>query len=139
MAIDSMQRAFDLWQTYLDPIRCLRALFALATSIDAPAATTAHARAAVLHLAGSHTALFIATLSSDIVEAGSVKERTAVMKLCIHVARRRPAALQPNLGRLVEAVVHSLDPTRTTMRESIQQTATVIINELISVLVKTWV
>jgi tetrahydromethanopterin S-methyltransferase subunit B len=37
-----------------------------------------------------------------------------------------------NLGRLVEAVVHSLDPTRTTMRESVQQTATVILNELIS-------
>jgi hypothetical protein len=74
----------------------------------------------------------MSTLAADIVDADTIAERTAVMKLCVHVARKKPVVLFANLGRLVEAVVHSLDPTRTTMRESVQQTATVILNELVS-------
>lgn len=57
------------------------------------------------------------------------------MKLCVFVARKKPSVLLPSLPRLAEAVVKSLDPTRVNMRESIQQTATVILNELVS----TWV
>lgn len=54
------------------------------------------------------------------------------MKLCVFIARKKPIVLLPSLPRLAEAVVKSLDPTRVRMRESIQQTATVILNELVS-------
>lgn len=132
LAIDLAQKGFDIWQNYIDPMELLRSLFGIATSPRGAAREAAHARVAVLQLASSHTPLFMSTLSADIVDAQTIAERAAVMKLCVHVARKKPIVLFHNLGRLVEAVVHSLDPTRTTMRESIQQTATVILNELVS-------
>lgn len=36
-----------------------------------------------------------------------------------------------SLPRLAEAVVKSLDPTVTALRETVQQSATVILNELV--------
>jgi len=128
-----VQRGFDIWQNYVDPMQLLRSLFAIATSSQTSSSEGTHARLAVLQLATTYTPLFMSTLAADIVDAQTIAERAAVMKLCVHVARKKPIVLFANLGRLVEAVVHSLDPTRTTMRESIQQTATVILNELVSI------
>lgn len=45
---------------------------------------------------------------------------------------QKPLILYPNLPRLAEAVVKSLDPTVTAMREAVVQAATVMINELVS-------
>lgn len=53
------------------------------------------------------------------------------MKLCVYMARKRPDVLENSLPRVVEAVVKSLDPNVGKMREDVQQTATVILNELV--------
>ena len=134
-SIDFAQKGFDIWQAYIDPADMLRSLFDLAVMKDEDVKggrLMAHARTAVLQLASSAGALFISTVTLDIVTAETVPRRNAIMKLCVFIARKKPTILLPSLPRLAEAVVKSLDPTRVRMRESIQQTATVILNELVS-------
>jgi hypothetical protein len=134
-AIDFAHKGFGIWQAYIDPADLLRSLFDLAVMKDEDAKggqLMTHARTAVLQLASSAGPLFISTMTLDIVTAETIPRRNAIMKLCVFIARRRPTILLPSLPRLAEAVVKSLDPTRVRMRESIQQTATVILNELVS-------
>lgn len=134
LAIDYSFRGFDVWQNYVDPSDMLKALFGLAVPKDTKSVgsvVVGHARVAVLHLAASASAIFVTTLSLGIVDASTVEEREAVMRLCIFIARKKPKVLFPSVPRLAEAVVKSLDPTRVTMRESIQETATIILNELV--------
>lgn len=132
LAIDLCARGFSIWQSYVDPSDLLRALFALVVSRQASPAVIAQARVATLKLATTASALFVTTLSMDVIAAETVPARESAMKLCVFVARKRPEALYPNLPRLVEAVVRSLDPTRVTARESIQRAATVILGELVA-------
>ncbi len=134
LAIDLCHKGFDVWQNYVDPSELLRSLFALAVPKDInPSNSTvaAHARNAVLHLAADSSPMFVTTLSMDIMDARSVEERDSVMRLCVFVARKKPRLLFPSVPRVAEAVVKSLDPTRVHMRESIQETATIILNELV--------
>lgn len=132
IAIDLTAKGFDVWQAFADPADLLRSVFDLAVVKDlGTAATMSHARTAVLQLATSSATLFISTVTLDIVTAETVARRDAIMKLCVFIARRRPAILMTSLPRLAEAVVKSLDPTRVRMRDSIQQTATVILGELV--------
>lgn len=44
---------------------------------------------------------------------------------------QKPLILYSNLPRLVETVVKSLDPKISSLRETVQQTATFILNELV--------
>ncbi|GHJ83909.1 hypothetical protein NliqN6_0311 [Naganishia liquefaciens] len=135
LAIDLAGRGFDIWQNFCDPSDMLRALFSLAVRKDEDGrhhSPIAHARAAVIQLASTCGAIFITTITMDILDAKTIAQRNAIMKLCVFVARKKPSVLLPSLPRLAEAVVKSLDPTRVHMRESIQQTATVILNELVS-------
>ena len=134
-SIDFAHKGFDIWQAYVDPADLLRSLFDLAVMKEDDvkgAHLMAHARTAVLQLASSAGPLFISTVTLDIVTAETIPRRNAIMKLCVFIARKKPTILLPSLPRLAEAVVKSLDPTRVRMRESIQQTATVILNELVS-------
>lgn len=135
LAIDLAGRGFDIWQNFCDPSDMLRALFSLAVRKDEDGrhhSPIAHARAAVIQLASTSGAIFITTITMDILDAKTIAQRNAIMKLCVFVARKKPSVLLPSLPRLAEAVVKSLDPTRVHMRDSIQQTATVILNELVS-------
>lgn len=53
------------------------------------------------------------------------------MKLCVFMARKKPAVLENGLPRIAEAVVKSLDPNVGKMRDDVWQAATVILNELV--------
>ncbi|KAJ9103892.1 hypothetical protein QFC21_002355 [Naganishia friedmannii] len=135
LAVDLTGRGFDIWQNFIDPSDMLRSLFTIAVGKDEDGqhqSIIAHARAAVIQLASTSGAIFITTITMDILDAKTIAQRNAIMKLCVFVARKKPIVLLPSLPRLAEAVVKSLDPTRVNMRESIQQTATVILNELVS-------
>jgi hypothetical protein len=122
-SIDFAHKGFDIWQAYVDPADLLRSLFDLAVMKEDDV------KGGHLMTAGP---LFISTVTLDIVTAETIPRRNAIMKLCVFIARKKPTILLPSLPRLAEAVVKSLDPTRVRMRESIQQTATVILNELVS-------
>jgi hypothetical protein len=147
IATELCSLGFEIWQNYIDAMELLRLLFDRATGLQA--STRSLARTAVLHVAGVNTPLFMTTLLFDILNPSDVVHRNATMKLlgfmvrkvsCFSLASRavliprsnqKPLVLYTSLPRLAEAVVKSLDPTVTSLRESIQQAATVILSELV--------
>ncbi|KAL8287278.1 hypothetical protein RQP46_003730 [Phenoliferia psychrophenolica] len=133
IATELCTRGFEIWQNYVDAMPLVRQLFGLATGRTAATPNDLRnlARLATLHVAGVNTPLFMTTLSFDILNAQSAAHRNATMKLLGFMVRKKPLVLYTSLPRLAEAVVKSLDPTVTSMRESVQQAATVILNELV--------
>lgn len=130
LAIELCSKGYTIWQTFVDPMDLLRRLFHLSTRKDS-SHVNAQARLAVLHVASSNPALFMSTLSMDILDAQSAEGRTSIMKLCVFMARKKPEVLEHGLPRIAEAVVKSLDPNIGKMREDVWQAATVILNELV--------
>ena len=106
----------------------LRRLFQIATRTTGNAA---QARLAALQVASSNPALFMSTLSMDILDAKTAEGRNSIMKLCVFMARKKPELLEHGLPRIAEAVVKSLDPNVGKMRDDVWQAATVILNELV--------
>ncbi|KAK0185711.1 hypothetical protein F5146DRAFT_1071194 [Armillaria mellea] len=135
LAIDLCSRGFHVWQHYIDVMEILRALFVLATTSrkDAISAQNigAQARLAVLHIAASNTPLFMTTLGLDILSPADVEYRKSIMQIVAFLIRKRPMVLYPNLPKLMEAVVKSLDPNSTSHRDAILDTATEIIGHVV--------
>ncbi|KAK0459983.1 uncharacterized protein EV420DRAFT_1534284 [Desarmillaria tabescens] len=135
LAIDLCSRGFHVWQHYIDAMEILRALFVLATTSRKEAIsaqnTGAQARLAVLHIAASNTPLFMTTLGLDILSPANVEYRKSIMQIVAFLIRKRPMVLYPNLPKLMEAVVKSLDPNSTSHRDAILDTATEIIGHVV--------
>lgn len=110
----------------------LRSLFHLATAKAAAGGLTLQARNASFHVASTNTPLFMTTLSYDIINAASPDQRNATMKLVALLAKRKPLILYSSLPRILEAVVKSLDPNVTAMRDTVHSTATVILESLVN-------
>ncbi|KAG5336899.1 hypothetical protein C0989_011594, partial [Termitomyces sp. Mn162] len=131
-------RGFHIWQHFIDAMEILRALFSLATSSRKESINLqnvgSQARLAVLQIATSNTALFMTTLGLDILTPPTLEHRKAVMQIVAFLIKKRPLVLQPNIPKLMEAVVRSLDPNVTTHREAVIDTVT----EIISYVVKTF-
>ncbi|KAJ7626280.1 hypothetical protein DFH06DRAFT_737359 [Mycena polygramma] len=135
LAIDLCSRGFHIWQHYIDAMEILRALFTLATSsrkemISAQNAGP-QARLAVLQIASNNTALFMTSLALDILNPLGVEHRKSVMQIVAFLIRKRPLVLYPNLPRLMEAVVKSLDPNSNANREAVLDTATEILGHVV--------
>ncbi|GEM10247.1 WD repeat protein [Rhodotorula toruloides] len=133
MATELCSRGFAVWQNYVDAMSLVRNLFAIAIGRNPaiPNDLRILARNATLHVAGSNTPLFMTTLIFDILNAPTAQARNATLKLLGFVIRKKPLILYSNLPRLVETVVKSLDPKISSLRETVQQTATFILNELV--------
>ncbi|OXG25397.1 hypothetical protein C367_03219 [Cryptococcus neoformans Ze90-1] len=138
LAVELCSKGFTIWQSYVDPSDLLRRLFHLATNKEPPSmpshsstSIAAQARLAILLVASSNPPLFMSTLSMDILDAKSAESRSSIMKLCVFMARKKPAVLENGLPRIAEAVVKSLDPNVGKMRDDVWQAATVILNELV--------
>ncbi|KAF7767943.1 hypothetical protein Agabi119p4_7186 [Agaricus bisporus var. burnettii] len=138
LAIDLCSRGFNVWQHYIDAMEILRSLFMLATTAKkndiSPQNVGTQARAAVLLIATNNTPLFMSTLGLDILTPPTLENRRAVLQIVAFLIRKRPSVLQPNLPKLMEAVVKSLDPNNTTNRDAVLDTAT----EIIGYVVKTF-
>ncbi|KAF8065183.1 hypothetical protein FPV67DRAFT_1501698 [Lyophyllum atratum] len=138
LAIDLCSRGFHIWQHYIDAMEILRALFTLATSSRKDSINLqnvgSQARLAVLQIATSNTALFMTTLGLDILTPPTLEHRRSVMQIVAFLIRKRPLVLQPNIPKLMEAVVKSLDPNITTHREAVLDSAT----EIVGYVVKTF-
>ncbi|SAM68743.1 uncharacterized protein UBRO_00741 [Ustilago bromivora] len=140
VAIELCRSGFSMWQHYFDATEVVHSLFALSTSTTSSGSSgsggdselRALARSATLQIAAENTPLFMTTLSLDILHARSAAHCAATMRLVAFMVRKRPSVLVANLPRLAEAVVKSLDPTHTTMREAVVNAATVMISELVS-------
>ncbi|KAJ7505803.1 hypothetical protein B0H11DRAFT_1851029 [Mycena galericulata] len=135
LAIDLCSRGFHIWQHYIDAMEILRALFTLATSSRKETISAQNAgpqaRLAVLQIASNNTALFMTTLALDILNPLGVEHRKSVMQIVAFLIRKRPLVLYPNLPRLMEAVVKSLDPNSTSNREAVLDTATEILGHVV--------
>ncbi|KAH7337021.1 hypothetical protein B0J17DRAFT_718925 [Rhizoctonia solani] len=135
LSIELTSRGFQVWQHHVDAMEMLRALFefAVAPSGGGKNAGGKEARAAVLQIAASSTPLFMTTLSLDITQPKSMEHRCATMQLVAFIVRKKPLVLYPNLPRLIEAVVKSLDPNSTTARDAIVDAATEILAEVVRI------
>ncbi|KAJ7726520.1 hypothetical protein B0H16DRAFT_1592489 [Mycena metata] len=135
LAIDLCSRGFHIWQHYIDAMEILRALFTLATSSRKESISTQNpgpqARLAVLQIASNNTPLFMTTLALDILNPLGVDHRKSVMQIVAFLIRKRPLVLYPNLPRLMEAVVKSLDPNSNSSREAVIDTATEILGHVV--------
>ncbi|KAG2341534.1 WD40 repeat-like protein [Suillus weaverae] len=135
LAIDLCARGFKIWQHYIDAMAMLRALYTLATNTRKETISAQNigpqARLAVLQIASSNTALFMTTLTLDILNPKTLDQRKAVMQLVAFMIRKRPLILYPNLPRLMEAVVKSLDPNSTASRDAVLDSATEIIGHVV--------
>ncbi|KAG1810892.1 uncharacterized protein BJ212DRAFT_1484021 [Suillus subaureus] len=135
LAIDLCARGFQIWQHYVDAMAMLRALYTLATNTRKETISVRNigpqARLAVLQIASSSTPLFMTTLTLDILNPKTLDQRKAVMQLVAFMIRKRPLILYPNLPRLMEAVVKSLDPNSTASRDAVLDSATEIIGHVV--------
>lgn len=129
---------FSVWQQYIDAMQLLRLVSTLAMQQEEGSSLSkekqsviALARRTTLHIAEENTPLFMTTLHLDILQASTANSAAATMRLVAFIVRRKPLILYPNLPRLAEAVVKSLDPT-SPMREAVLQSATMMISELIA-------
>ncbi|KAJ3890399.1 hypothetical protein GG344DRAFT_49579 [Lentinula edodes] len=143
LAIDLCSRGFHVWQHYIDALEILRSLFSLGTSSKKESINAqnvgAQARIAILHIASSNTPLFMTTLGLDILNPTSTEHRKSVMQIVAFLIKKarlrwRPLVLYPNLPKLMEAVVKSLDPNSTANRDAVLDTAT----EILGYVVKTF-
>ncbi|KAI0060412.1 WD40 repeat-like protein [Artomyces pyxidatus] len=135
LAIDLCSRGFHIWQHYVDAMEMLRSLFSLATNNRKESISAQNvgpqARQAVLQIVTHNTALFMTTLSLDILHPQDLEHRKSVMQLVAFLIRKKPLVIYPNLPRLVEAVVKSLDPNSTSNREAVLDTATEILGHVV--------
>ncbi|KAF8713115.1 WD40 repeats protein, partial [Rhizoctonia solani] len=135
LSIELSSRGFQVWQHHIDAMEMLRALFGFAMLPSGGGKNVGgkEARAAVLQIAASSTPLFMTTLSLDITQPKSTEHRRATMQLVAFIVRKKPLVLYPNLPRLVEAVVKSLDPNSTAARDAIVDAATEILAEVVRI------
>ncbi|KAH7099446.1 hypothetical protein BKA62DRAFT_750558 [Auriculariales sp. MPI-PUGE-AT-0066] len=136
LAIELCSRGFQIWQHYIDAIEMIRALFALATNMRKDFLVTSRnagpaARLAVLQIASGSTPLFMTTLGLDIVKPKNLAHRRSTMQLIAFFMRKKPLVLYPNLPKLIEAVVKSLDPNNSTDRDAVQDAATEILGQVV--------
>ena len=155
LAIDLCSRGFNTWQSYVDVMEPLRSLFTLATHTKKDGITTLNvgsaARNAVLQIVSNNTPLVMTALSMDILHVTDVQQRKSLMQMLAFLIRKvgfgsvlkeavwlwyvtdlrghfqRPLVIQPNLPRLIEAVVKSLDPNSSGNREATIDAATEIL------------
>ncbi|KAM0790179.1 hypothetical protein ACM66B_005497 [Microbotryomycetes sp. NB124-2] len=133
IATELCSRDFSTWQHYVDPTALVRQLFGLATGRlgTTPIELRNMARLAVVNLASVNSSLFMTTMLHDIVSSPSAAHRNATLKLLLFMMRKRPLVLFSSLPRVADAVVKSLDPTVSELREAVHQAATVILGELV--------
>jgi len=160
LAIDLCSRGFNIWQSYVDVVSLLRSLFSLATHTKKDGISTlnvgAAARGAVLQVTSINTPLVMTTLSMDILHVTDVQQRKSLMQMLAFLIRKvilmipkmlsldhsiisypqRPLVIQPNLPRLIEAVVKSLDPNASGNREATIDAATEILMHVVQTSVR---
>lgn len=94
LAIDLSARGLQVWQHYVDTMEILRSLFDLATTArkegDASGIKnpTSQARAAILQISTSNTALFMTKLLLDIMHPNTPEHSRSIMQLLAFLIRK---------------------------------------------------
>ncbi|KAJ3159142.1 hypothetical protein HDU86_002044 [Geranomyces michiganensis] len=88
-------------------------------------------RQAIVQIASCNPALFISTLTMDLMHSKNASERAGSLKLLGMFIAKKPLVLLNHLGRVVEAIVKCLDPNLPHIRDALQPIVTVNIAELV--------
>ncbi|TPX62514.1 hypothetical protein PhCBS80983_g00232 [Powellomyces hirtus] len=150
-AVELLGSGFPLWEPHINGTAVLRTLIAFsglatpnlpgsagsAPPPNAPPVPTASpavmvaSRLAIVQIASCNAALFISTLTMDLMHSKSASERAGSLKLLGMFIAKKPLVLLPHLGRVVEAIVKCLDPNLPHLRDALQGIVTVNFAELV--------
>ncbi|KAF9430241.1 hypothetical protein BGZ94_007778 [Podila epigama] len=131
-SIDLLAQGFKSWQSFIRADTVLKTLFALAMDEQSGGSLVSRrAKRAVAQIAGVNHALFVATLTQEILECKRVSEKTGLLKLISIIARKSPSVLYSGIPKLSEAIVKSLDPTISHVREAILPVGTSVLLDLV--------
>ncbi|GBB83896.1 hypothetical protein RclHR1_10560006 [Rhizophagus clarus] len=89
------------------------------------------AQKAIFQISAANTPLCVSTLTHDTNDSKKPTEKSGFLKLISLFIRKRPLLLHANLSGLVEAVVKSLDPNIPKMRDTVLQTTTSVLHDLV--------
>ncbi|KND01153.1 uncharacterized protein SPPG_04244 [Spizellomyces punctatus DAOM BR117] len=145
-AVELLGSGFAIWEPHINGTSLLRTLInfsGLTTSTQSASggagsptaspnpALIMVARQALVQIATINSALFISTLTFDLMHSKSATERAGSLKLLGMFIAKKPIILYPHLARIVEAIVKCLDPNQPQIRDSLQQIVTVNFAELV--------
>ncbi|GES77357.1 WD40 repeat-like protein [Rhizophagus clarus] len=117
---------------HFDAVAVLKTLFTFAIETDTNAASIrAMAQKAIFQISAANTPLCVSTLTHDTNDSKKPTEKSGFLKLISLFIRKRPLLLHANLSGLVEAVVKSLDPNIPKMRDTVLQTTTSVLHDLV--------
>ncbi|KAF9196064.1 hypothetical protein BGZ50_002321 [Haplosporangium sp. Z 11] len=131
-SIDLLAQGFATWQPFIRADAVLKTLFGMAMdSHTGNMLVSRRSRRAIAQIAAVNAALFVATLTQDIMDAKKPAERTGLLKLISIFSRKNPAVLYNGIPQLAEAIVKSLDPTTPQVREMLLPVATSVMVDLV--------
>ncbi|KAG0336921.1 hypothetical protein BG000_006014 [Podila horticola] len=131
-SIDLLAQGFASWQPFIRADTVLKTLFAMAMDGQSNLnLVSRRARRAVAQIAVVNPALFVTTLTQEIVDCRRVSERMGLLKLISIFTRKNPAVLHGGIPKLAEAIVKSLDPTIPNVRETILPVGTSVLLDLV--------
>lgn len=131
-ALELCGKGFSTWEPYFDAVAVVKTILGLAIDSDTNvAALKAMAQKAIFQIASVNTPLCISTLTYDTNNSKKPAEKNGFLKLISLFIRKKPLVLYSSLSSLVEAVVKSLDPNIAKMRDTVLQTTTNVLHDLV--------
>ncbi|KAG0023415.1 hypothetical protein BGZ81_008142 [Podila clonocystis] len=131
-SIDLLAQGFASWQAFIRADTVLKTLFAMAMDGQSNLSLVSRrARRAVALIAVVNPALFVTTLTQEIMDCKRASERMGLLKLISIFTRKNPAVLHSGIPKLAEAIVKSLDPTIPNVRETILPVGTSVLLDLV--------
>ncbi|KAI9340413.1 hypothetical protein DFJ73DRAFT_845096 [Zopfochytrium polystomum] len=149
VGIELISRGFATWEPHLNSSAIVRTIIA-STGLSTPSGRDGTgdagnpgppgpmnlglmqvARQAVVQIASLNPGLFISTITLDVAHAKSPSDRIGALKLLGMFISKKPLVILGYLGKIVEAMVKSLDPNVPTMREVLQPIITANFAELV--------
>ncbi|KAG0214457.1 hypothetical protein BGX33_002092 [Mortierella sp. NVP41] len=131
-SIDLLSQGFASWQPFIRADAVLKTLFVMAMDTQTSnSLVSRRARRAIAQIALVNPALFVTTLTQDILDSKRPSDRAGLLKLISVFSRKNPAVLYNGIPRLAEAIVKSLDPTVPKMRESLLPVGTSVLMDLV--------
>eukprot|EP01087_Luapelamoeba_hula_P016447 TRINITY_DN5059_c0_g1_i1.p1 TRINITY_DN5059_c0_g1~~TRINITY_DN5059_c0_g1_i1.p1 ORF type:complete len:1085 (+),score=167.54 TRINITY_DN5059_c0_g1_i1:1259-4513(+) len=131
-ATELLGRGFRTWQPHLkDGKALIRSLFAL-TLLSSPISLSGTANKSLMLIATIDPRMAIDGLGDLIYRPDmGAKEHADALMLISQLVRKHPVEIFSELPRLVETVVHSLDPNVPQLREGCLKAATTVLHSLV--------
>lgn len=131
-SMELLSQGFQTWETYINAAEVLRTLFMYATDPQPVMALVSRgAKTAIFQISDANMPLVISTLTFDTMNAKALDDRLRCLKIIGTFIRKEPILLYSHVHSVVEAVVKTLDPNVPHMRETMLQSATSILHDLV--------